>query len=261
MIEKPTRKIFLDVGAHIGQTLGEAIKDDYLFDVIHCFEPMSEPFAALGKMVREVGAKPDPQNQNAFKLGEKTIILNNFGLADIPGERIVYGSGVGASLYEGDRRHADQDIDRSLTATCAFVEASDYFRQHFARNDLLIMKMNCEGAEVEILKNLLESREIFKISSVMIDFDAFKIEGMQTEPRKLLRQFRAVGFQNYSLRFEVMRGGRKGHRTHHGNIRNWLEGLPITKAIVKNPRPFGLRRRIERWLMRHIKRQIKMRAP
>ena len=254
MMEKPTRKIFLDVGAHIGQTLQEAIKDDYLFDVIHCFEPMSEPFAALGKMVREVGAKPDPQNQNVFKLGEKTIILNNFGLADIPGERIVYGSGVGASLYEGARRHAEQDIDRSLTATCAFVEASDYFRQHFVRNDLLVVKMNCEGAEVEILKNLLESGEIFKIASVMIDFDARRIKDMRTEPYKLIKRFRKQGFRNYNLHFEVMLSG-----TYE--IRNWLESLSFAKTIIKNPRPFGLKRRTRYWLKRYIKRFIKMMAP
>ena len=251
MMEKQTRKIFLDVGAHIGETLVEAIKDDYLFDVIHCFEPMSEPFAALGKMVREEGAKPDPQNQNVFKLGEKTIILNNFGLANISGERIVYGSGVGASLYGGDRRHEEQNIDRSLTATCAFVEASDYFRQHFVRNDLLIVKMNCEGAEVEILKNLLESGEIFKITSVMIDFDACKIKDMRTEPYKLIKHFRKQGFRNYNLHFEVMMGGTNA-------IRNWFESLSSTKTIIKNPYPFGLRRRMKYWFMRYIKRSIKM---
>ena len=251
MMEKPTRKIFLDVGAHIGQTLQEAIKDDYLFDAIHCFEPMSEPFAALGKMAREANAKPDPQNQNVFKLGEKTIILNNFGLANISGERIVYGSGVGASLYGGDRRHEEQNIDRSLTATCAFVEASDYFRQHFVQNDLLIVKMNCEGAEVEILKNLLESGEIFKIANVMIDFDARKIKNMRTEPYKLIKRFRKQGFRNYNLHFEVMMGGTYA-------IRNWLESLSFAKTIIKNPYPFGLRRRMKYWFMRYIQRSIKM---
>ena len=35
-------KIFLDVGAHKGQTLKIALEEKYGFDKIYCFEPVSE---------------------------------------------------------------------------------------------------------------------------------------------------------------------------------------------------------------------------
>ena len=89
MMEKPTRKIFLDVGAHIGQTLQEAIKDDYLFDAIHCFEPMVAPFARLStRFARQVE-----------KEGKPLVFLHNFGLADFDGEKEKCRKNIDSSVF------------------------------------------------------------------------------------------------------------------------------------------------------------------
>ncbi len=246
-------KVFLDVGAYGGETSEEIVKPGYLFDVIHCFEPMPEAFARLGRAVRSWGAAPDPQDPDRFRLAGKTLILNPFGLADTPGERTLHGYGARASLYDGVRQRPGLEIDRSAATACRFVEASEYFRRNLAGDDLIAMKMNCEGAEVEILENLLASREIFKIDRVMIDFDAFKIKGMRNRPGKLLKRFRQQGFGNYDLRFEVMRGG-----SHGENLHNWLRGSPLAAAVIKNPRPLEFHLRLKRWAARHIKRPAKL---
>ena len=250
------KKVFLDIGAHEGETVEIIVKPDYLFDVIHCFEPMPEAFARLSCSLRAYGAKPDMHNPNKFYMGEKTVILNNFGLADIAGERAIFGEGIYASLYDGVRRADEEEkLDRSLTTSCEFVEASDYFRQYLVKDNLNIMKMNCEGAEVEILRNLLESGEIFKINHVMIAFDAFKIKNMRDKPFELLRCFRKNGFRNYNLAVEVMPGSINSLELRYCN---WFEGLSFAKAIMKNPQPFGFRRRIRYWWRRYYKRPLNM---
>ena len=43
------KKIFLDIGSHIGQTLEEVEQDYYNFDEIHSFEPSSQNYDTLCK--------------------------------------------------------------------------------------------------------------------------------------------------------------------------------------------------------------------
>ena len=44
-------KIFIDIGAHIGQTLHEVSKEKYAFDKIVCFEPSSLCWDELKKLL------------------------------------------------------------------------------------------------------------------------------------------------------------------------------------------------------------------
>jgi FkbM family methyltransferase len=46
-------KIFIDIGAHIGQTLHEVSKEKYAFDKIVCFEPSSLCWDELKKIALE----------------------------------------------------------------------------------------------------------------------------------------------------------------------------------------------------------------
>ena len=223
------RKIFLDVGAHVGETLEEVIKDEYLFDVIHCFEPMPQPFA---KLVARFG-------QSGGKSSCRRIFLHNFGLSDLNGEKEIYGQGLGASLFSDKK-----DVNLKQSTLCRFVRASDFFREHLTQHDLVVMKLNCEGAEIAIMQDLLDERQAFKITNVMIDFDARKIPHMAKKPKELLRRFKREGFKNYSLCRGVMRG-----KTHEQRIRNWLSGLFFADKIMRHPPSIFLRARVNaaRW--------------
>ena len=71
------RKIFLDVGGNIGQTLDIVLKSSYQFDVVHCFEPQKECFDIL---------------QNKFRnYLDGRLVLHNFGLADEDNECLLFG--------------------------------------------------------------------------------------------------------------------------------------------------------------------------
>jgi FkbM family methyltransferase len=193
--------IFLDVGAHDGQTLEEVVKPVWGFDRIWSFEPMPAQYSNL---VRSFG-------------GEARVELCDYGLAAATGTMAMFGGNdrMEASVYP-----AKNDVDASVVTECRFVEASEFFRAAVPAGEPVIVKLNCEGSEVAILNNLLDSGEISKVTDVMIDFDVRKVVGMEHHEAGLLSRFRTAGFTNFSLSDDVMVGA-----THQARIGNWLRSL------------------------------------
>ena len=231
------KKIFLDVGAHQGETLEHLVTGEHLFDEIHCFEPMPEPFQILND---RFGSHAPPP----------AIHFHMFGLASFSGEKNIYGENLGASLF-ADR----EGIDPDLITRCRFRRASDFFRDHIAAEDLVIMKLNVEGAEIMIMHDLLDSGEAAKIKNVMIDFDIFDVPSEGKDAAKaLVRRFKREGFRSYSTARLAMLGRRGDNRT-----RNWLASLPFAKELMRAPPSLPLHLKIAKWrrfLMRtHLRRR------
>ncbi len=201
-------KIFLDVGGHTGQSLEEVLKPVYRFDVIHCFEPQPECYEIIKKKFRS-------------HLGGR-LIVHNFGLADFNGEKDLYGEGIGASLF-ADKR----DVDSEKYQKCRFVSAAEFFEEHTNNNDIVVMKLNCEGGEVLILRDLIRNGKIHFLTNVMIDFDIRKVPSRKHEQGKILIELDEVGFKNYSLEKKTMIG-----ITHQRSISWWLSNLKNAGAFM-----------------------------
>lgn len=182
--------VFLDVGAHEGQTLEAVVDMD--FEHIYAFEPMPAQFARLQALFGDL----------------PNVTLRNVGLAARNGAALVYGTNddMEASLYPAKR-----DVDSETVTLCEFVRASDFFAD---LPEGLIVKLNCEGAEVEILNDLIASGQIWKIANVLIDFDVRKIAGMEHLEDETLKRLADIGFDRYS-------GWPQG-ATHQDRIRAWL---------------------------------------
>lgn len=188
--------IFLDVGSHEGQTLEEVTKPRYRFDRIYAFEPMAREFDILTERFGHLG----------------NVALFNFGLADSSGRRDLYGTndGMEASIYP-----EKLDTDETVVSRCSFVRASEFVAE--LPDVPIYVKLNCEGAEVLILDDLIGSREIHRLANVMIDFDIRKVPGRDHEAAAVLRRLKSVGFTRFSLCEKVMIGP-----THQDRIANWL---------------------------------------
>ena len=183
---KPTmkmkNKIFLDVGGHFGDTLDEVLKPAYCFNIVHCFEPQAQCYEFLTNKFR-----------NEILTGH--LIVHNYGLADFDGERDLFGgetSSVGASLF------ADKnDINNSEREKCRFKRASDFVVENINADDLTVMKLNCEGGEILILRDLMKDGEIHKLNSIFISLDIRKIPSQQNEEQKLIDELKACNFTDY----------------------------------------------------------------
>lgn len=190
--------VFVDVGAHIGYTLEEVIKPKYAFDKIYAFEPMPRQFVGLTCAYSTIS----------------NVELFHCGLLDITGQRNIYGTNA---LLEASIHPNSGVVNGSVVTVCDFIEASEFFRTRLSSDDTNIVKLNCEGSEILILNNLMDSGEIWKIANVMIDFDIRKVSGLEYQEQQILDRFKEIGFKNYSLCDDVMVGS-----THQERIAHWL---------------------------------------
>jgi FkbM family methyltransferase len=188
-------KIFLDVGANNGGTARAVITPRYKFDKIVCFEPVIECIP------------------NIESIGDSRIIPEPFGLWSETKKTILFGVGSGASVF-GDKTTGNLTERREIQ----LIKTSDWISKNVKSNDVVFMKLNCEGSECEIIDDLIDSGEISKIYSIMIDFDVRKIPSKmhrEFETRKKLRENK-IG--NVCFCNDVMIG-----ESHDARIHNWLD--------------------------------------
>jgi FkbM family methyltransferase len=190
-------KVFLDVGAHEGETL-DAVRDPkFGFERIYCFEPASPCWPAL-ETVRD-----------------RRVTICRFGLWNQTTEHDLFDAGsIGASLF------ADKFKEARSAAPARFVRATDWFRENLAAEDDVYVKLNCEGAEVDIVEDLLDSGELARVRAVMIDPDVRKVPSQAHRERELRERLAASGLTNYAMEADVMIGA-----THRERIHHWLHAV------------------------------------
>ena len=187
-------KVFLDVGAHEGSSLNAVRDPKYGFDRIYCFEPASGCWPALESVA------------------DSRVTVCRFGLWNTTREHPLYEPGSrGASVF------ADKFKERPTDEMAQFVRASDWFRENLAEGDEIYLKLNCEGAECDIAEDLLDSGELARVRSVMIDPDVRKIPSQEHRERELGERLRGAGLTNYFMERDVMVGD-----THRARVQNWL---------------------------------------
>ena len=186
--------IFLDVGAHEGQTLEEAVRYD--FDRIFAFEPMMPQYLELAR-----------------KFGDRAECVN-VGLGDATERRPVYGSNdnLEASIYP-----EKDDLDAGAVSECDFWEASMFLRNNIPDGVPVFVKLNCEGSEIPILRNLIASGEIHRITSILVDFDCQHIPGMEDEEARVRRRLEEEGFYDLVTSPDVVPRGHE--RREEGTYR------------------------------------------
>ena len=164
-------RIFLDIGAYNGDTASDVLSSKHKFDKIYCFEPQPE----MCKLIRAIG--------------RDEIVVQEFGLWNKTCSTTLHWTRKtdGATVYP------DKFPTSSKTISVKMVKASDWFAQNIKPDDYVVMKMNCEGAECDILDDLFASEEYKKISALMVDFDVRKIPSQkyrEQEIRERLKVFK-----------------------------------------------------------------------
>lgn len=196
-------RIFLDVGAHYGETLDEVIKKKYNFDLIYAFEPSKKCLIKLNK----------------YK--SKKTIINNFGLGKKLENKELYSSGgLGANIFLNSNK---QNSERIL-----IKQASTWFKNNIKNNDIVFVKINCEGGECDIINDLLINKQFSKIYNIMITFDVRDIPGKEYEEVKVRKKLKINKLKNFCFSDDVMIGN-----THKKRIAFWLKKLGAV-SVTKN---------------------------
>jgi len=186
-------RVFLDVGAHVGETLKPALDPRYRFERIICFEPVAACCAILEKQVDE------------------RVEICRFGLWKETSRLPIYGTGaLGATLF----RNGDTS---GQTEIVEVHRASDWFRERISEDDEVYLKLNCEGSECDILDDLLDSEEIRKVKSILVDFDVRKIPLLAHREREVRERLEGAGYSQVLCLKDRYKGP-----THTATVENWL---------------------------------------
>lgn len=197
-------KIFLDVGSNQGQTLGYIMEPTHRFDRLFCkydFEKIYcfEPVPVLRKAL-------------ASKFPDRRITILDAGLWKETCEKPIYSPGTQSGSIFVDKIN----VDPAHSTTCKFVRASDWFRDHVAETDEVYVKLNCEGSEVDIIEDLLDSNEFRKITSVGVSFDVRKIPSQRHREQEIKTRLQDSGYLNWVDLESIYNGSRRDA------VRTWL---------------------------------------
>jgi FkbM family methyltransferase len=187
-------RVFLDVGAHVGETLKPALDSRYQFDRIVCFEPVQSCCAILEK------------------LADWRVEICRFGLWNETSRRPIYGAGaIGATLFGNPEQSGQAEF-------VDLRKASDWFQEHMSDDDEVYLKLNCEGSECDILDDLLDSEEIGKVTSILVDFDVRKVPSLAHREPEVRERLEGAGYSNVLCLKERYKGP-----THTATVENWLQ--------------------------------------
>ena len=167
-------RIFVDVGAHNGETLHVALHPKWGFDRIFALEPAS----ACQKWLR------------GFR--DRRLTIEPFGLGLASGKVRLHGAGLlGASIYEGKSQKVPQE--RTSSEDIEIVRATDWVRSNVPADAEVFLKLNCEGSEADILDDLLDSGCAERIRSIYVDFDIRKVPGQAHRQQAIEERLRQQG--------------------------------------------------------------------
>ena len=195
-------KVFLDIGAHTGETLSVVTDPRWGFERIYSFEPAPNCWSR-----RDSLATP------------KTEICR-FGLWDKDATVPLYNPGyIGASVsIDKDATVGTASVD------CDFRDAGEWFKAHLSPDDEVWAKINVEGAEAELIQRLAETGTLSMIDHLLIHFDVRKVPSKQHLEAVIRGQLDAAGI-DYVPAGEIQDGGISR------GTRNWLGWASSTSPL------------------------------
>ncbi len=172
------KRIFLDCGSHVGQTIELMLRPRFKVDRIVGFDPSPICCHAL---------------DHKFCNNPKVTIIKA-GLWSETCEMDLYNEGSQGGTVHKDYQTTCNPEPR--VTICKFIKASDWFRDNVSGDDEVFLKINAEGSECEIVLDLLDSGEYGKIKALFIDFDVRKSPSQKHKEDELREITRVMGINN-----------------------------------------------------------------
>jgi FkbM family methyltransferase len=233
-------KIFVDVGSNQGQTISAILEPTHGFNRLFCKYGFD----------RIYGFEPVPELHQILAATYRDPLMTFFavGMWKQTCERPIYSPGSQSGSIFVDKIN----VDPAHSTTGKFVRASDWFRDHVPEAGEVYVKLNCEGSEVDIIEDLLDSNEYRKITSLGVSFDVRKIPSQRAREEKLKLRLHAEGHTN-CVDLDRIPGSRRER------IQTWLFIAGADRRSLTNRLGYGLYScqtflaRAARYTRRHVR--------
>lgn len=147
------RKIFLDCGGNIGQSI-DFFKKSSLYSsdfTIYSFEPLSK----CNKKYRD---------RKDIVFSDKAVWINDTEMDFYIGK--THG-GIGSTLKK-EKFSCKPDFKHPIKVKC--FDFSQWIKDNFTKEDCIILKMDIEGAEYDVLEKMIADNSISYIKKIFIEF-------------------------------------------------------------------------------------------
>jgi len=164
------KKIFLDVGANLGQNIGKFRKvygDDY--DIYS--------FDANPACIAEIKKKYDEDSK---------VNVMEYAASDEDGTAKFY-LGPGEASHKSSLRSDKTtgiSIDRNITVNK--LDLSKWIKENFEESDQIILYLDIEGGEYDVLQKLIDENMLSWFNEVYVEFHERKLKDLDMSKHKFL---------------------------------------------------------------------------
>jgi hypothetical protein len=173
-------KHFFDVGAHDGDTLDFFLDHNIVYHGwnVWCFEPSPQFISKLIEKSQSFGDK--------FK-----IKICPFGIGGKNTQlplRITECDLCNSFYSDLDGPNIKKDIKYEVIGS--IVSLSEFMKKFTTSSDEVVIKLDCEGAEFDILEDLLENQELLsRISTIYVEFHGYHQPEREKKRAELEKKF------------------------------------------------------------------------
>ena len=171
------RKIFIDAGAHIGESVDRfKASDEYSSDFeIFCFEPVPHFLKYFA-------------NRQDITFYNNAVWINNDSSHFFVDETHNKASG---STLNKDKKSGKLNVDKPITVQC--IDFDKWIKDNFAKDDYIILKMDIEGAEYNVLPRMISHGSIEYIDKAYVEFHWEKIGMTKEQHVDLIGRLNSLG--------------------------------------------------------------------
>jgi|694.fasta_scaffold16037_14 FkbM family methyltransferase len=162
------KNIFLDCGTHFGQGLNHFFKKFNMNNSWHIESYEANP----------ITYKIHEPNREYEFVQYKNIALNTYdGIVEFniedPAHPHEPDTGMGSSIITLDKWNPQEGrlkFKKQIKVDC--INFSNYIKTNFNKNDYIVCKMDIEGAEYNILKQMIDDNTLDYIDELFVEFHA-----------------------------------------------------------------------------------------
>jgi FkbM family methyltransferase len=180
-------KIFIDCGAHCGESIIHAKKLFGNNTIVYSFEANTNIFKDVQKHFKD----------------DKTVNLYNKAVWI---EETIMKFYVSTSWSDGSSLYKEKTsggINENIYLNVESIDLSSFLKQNFTEKDHVVLKLDVEGAEYEILNKLIDDGTINLVKEFYGEFHAEKIDSQRVKEleKKIDKYFKdnKIIFKNWEL--------------------------------------------------------------
>lgn len=171
-ISPATRILFLDLGSNTGQAFSVFskifVRGNITFEL---FEPNPHCFELLTRLIQDFPGSAEC-HQKAVGTANRSSLL--YGLAEDEGGRFSQGASLlsehNSSQYHASREHA---------LRVEIFDFAQFLEERRGEFDVVVVKMDIEGAEIEVLNHLIETKSIDVVDVLYVEFHSQYFSGAE----------------------------------------------------------------------------------